>query len=89
MDDKERFDLLKRLHESTGSLNYHLEVFGFHVAKRERYKDPALHGMEAIYFYLVQKYRWLPSQVRAMNLEDIRFVLSEEMNGWTVPTEAR
>ena len=71
------------LHTTKGNLNYLLEVFGDELAKRQKYKSRD--GMEAIWFYLVEKYHWLPSTVRAMHPEDIRFLLDDEMHGWTAP----
>ena len=73
---KERYEILKRLHEAEGGLAYSLAVFGDTLAKREKYKDTGLNGMDAIYFYLVHKFGWLPKEVKAMSSEDIRFVLS-------------
>lgn len=86
---KQRYETLKKLHESEGNLAYALAVFGDTIAKREKYKDVGLIGMDAVHFYLVHKFHWLPKDVRAMTAEDIRFVLSEEMAGWTMPKDAR
>jgi hypothetical protein len=82
-NDKEYNEIKYELHISQANLNYMLEAFGNTVAKREGYKD--LDGMEAIYFYLITKYSWLPNQVRALSTDDIRLVLSQEMHGWTLP----
>jgi hypothetical protein len=67
-------------------MDYSLEVFGDHLAEREGYK--AHKGLEAICFYLVQKFRWLPRDVKSMSKEDIHFVMAEEMSGWRLPKEA-
>lgn len=85
--NKERYEIAQKLHSSQGGLSYFLDVFGDTLAKREGYKS--LHGMEAIYFYLIHKFSWLPRDVRSMSIEDIRFVLSEEMDGWSAPKAAR
>jgi hypothetical protein len=45
--------------------------------------------MEAIHFYLVNKFAWLPKEVMAMTTEHIRFVLCQELEGWTLPPAAR
>ena len=79
MRSKEQYENIKRLHEAEGGLAYTLDVFGDEIANREGYKE--LSGMEAIHFYLIHKFSWLPSDVKAMKYEDIRFVLSEEMHG--------
>lgn len=67
--------------------DYALEVFGDTLKKREGWKSD-LTGLDAIHYYLVQKHQWLPSVVRAMSLEDMRFALTEEMHGWTLPKDA-
>jgi hypothetical protein len=69
-----------------GEEGFGLHLFGDHLAKREGYKN--LDGMEAVHFYLIQKFHWLPAHVRAMSYDDLRFVLHQEMQGWTWPEEA-
>ena len=85
--DRESYQILRRLEEAKGQMNYHLHVFGDHLAQREGYKEHS--GIEAVQFYLCKTYGWLPSVVKAMSFEDMRFMLEEEMKGWTVPPEAR
>ncbi|MCU7836506.1 MAG: hypothetical protein KZQ83_14815 [gamma proteobacterium symbiont of Taylorina sp.] len=46
-------------------------------------------GIDAIHFYIVHKFKWLPSVVKSMTHDDLGFVLSETMSGWTLPEEAR
>ena len=87
MSEKEKYEIWKRLHEAEGGLAYGLAVYGDHIAKREKYKT--VEGMDAVRFYLVQKFSWAPSQVRSMSYEDMSFVLQEEMAGFTYPKEAR
>ena len=84
---QQRCRILRQKYAAQGNLAYYLELFGNFLAKREGYKE--LDGMKAIYFYLVQKYHWMPKDVRSMSVDDIRFVLSEEMVDWTAPPEAR
>lgn len=86
MSDKERYQVLRKLYGAGGDLAYSLAVFGDHLAKREGYKEN--HDMDAVVFYLVHKFSWPVSQVRGMSFEDMRFVLSEEMSGWTMPKAA-
>lgn len=83
----ERFEALSKRHTTTGNLDYFLEVFGFELAKRHKYKD--LDGMDAVRLYLVNKHHWLPRDVRAMSGDDLRFALHEEMQDWIAPQEAR
>ena len=86
MSQREKYDINKRLYNSQSDLDFMLYVFGDTLAKREGYKE--LDGIEAIQFYVVHKFHWLPSQVKVMTHEDLRFVLSEEMQGWTAPKDA-
>jgi hypothetical protein len=87
MSKRKIYETLRQSHLSGGELAYYLAVFGDFIAKREGYKEHE--ELDAIYFYLVQKYSWPISQVRGMSLEDIRFLLEEEMHGWSAPEEAR
>lgn len=80
--DKERMEISRRLYAAQGELAHHLDMFGDTIAKKEGYKS--LDGMEAVHYYLVRKFGWLPRDVRSMSSEDIRFVLTEELEGWTV-----
>jgi len=75
-----------RMLHAEADLTYLLHCFGDDLAKRNNYK--AHTGIEAVHFYLIQKHGWLPSVVRAMTAEDMRFVLSEEMHDWTLPADA-
>lgn len=84
---QQRYKVLKQKYAAQGNLAYYLELFGNSLAEREGYKQ--LDGMEAIFFYLVNKFHWMPKDVRSMSFEDIRFVLSEEMVDWTAPPESR
>lgn len=86
-EEKERFTVLKRLHEANGNLAYSLTVFGFELAKRHGYKN--IDGMDAIYLYLINKHHWLPRDVRAMSQQDLELALHEEMQDWTLPPAAR
>lgn len=85
--EKDRFDILKKWHETNGNLNYLLEVFGFHLAEKHGWKT--IDGMEAVHYHLIRKYHWLPRDVRSMSPEDIRLALHEEMQDWTPPAAAR
>lgn len=82
MTEKDRNEIRKSLHTVLGEQAYHLELFGDYLAKKNKYREHD--GMEAIYFYLIEKYKWKPSDVRAMNSEDIRFLLAEEMSDWHI-----
>jgi len=68
--------LAKKHGEAQASTTEYLYSVGDKLAKREEYKN--LNGIEAVYFYLVQKHHWLPSQVRSLNVDDLSFCLEEE-----------
>ncbi|KKC24963.1 hypothetical protein WP12_16735 [Sphingomonas sp. SRS2] len=80
-------DATARLHHATGGLNFHLEMFGNELAKREGYRE--YKAMDAIHFYLMTKHGWLPRDIRSMSFDDLRFALGEEMAGWTLPHNLR
>jgi hypothetical protein len=75
-----------KVHIEEARLNFFLEIFGDHIAERENYLD--INGLEALHFYLVHKFNWLPKIVKAISLEEVRFVLHEEMKIWEVPDDA-
>lgn len=85
--ERDSYAALKRRHTAQGDLAYDLEVFGDTLAEREGFKG--LGGMEAIHLYLIHKHGWLPRDVRSMSAEDLSLVLHQEMDGWTLPPEAR
>ncbi|WP_299327889.1 hypothetical protein [Parasphingopyxis sp.] len=79
--------LTANVHKLDGALNFNLEVFGDHIAEREGYQRHQ--GLEALRFYIIEKFKWLPRDVRTMSLDDMRFILEEEMHGWTLPEDAK
>lgn len=87
MRTKEQYQAAQRLATVEGDSAYLLDVFGDTLAERHGYKS--VNGMEAVHFYIVHKFNWQPAQVRAMSASDLRFVLLEEMQGWTAPKNAR
>ncbi len=76
----------KGIHDATAGLNYAMEVFGDELAKKQKYKG--LDGLEALRYYLMLKHGWLPRDVSSMSLDDMRFALHQEMQGWTLPPAA-
>lgn len=84
---KEMYQTLRRLEDARGTMAYHLHLFGDHLAEREGYRHHR--GMDAVHFYLVGKYGWLPSVVRSLNTDDLCFLLDEEKQGWVIPKDAR
>lgn len=77
-------EIRQKSHRVQGDLNYLLEVFGDGIGKKQGWKND-LQGFEAIRYYLMTKHHWTPAQVQSMSLADLRFALTEEMTGWTVP----
>ena len=86
MRNKNQYEQVKSAYEAKGNIAYLLDVFGDTIAEREGYK--AVDGIEAVHFYIVHKFKWLPSVVRSMSADDLLFLLTEEMHGWTAPREA-
>ncbi|MGD1472049.1 hypothetical protein ACP6H4_22290 [Vibrio harveyi] len=86
MTNKIQYHKRRQVYKVDTDLAFSLDVFGDFLAEREGYKS--LKGMDAVYFYLVHKFHWLPSVVKSMTINDLRFVLSEERHGWTMPKDA-
>lgn len=63
----------------------YLPAFGDVLATRQGYRKHR--ELDAIYFYLVEKYRWPPAQARALSHDDLLFLLEEEMADWHPPRE--
>jgi len=86
--EQEKIDLHKQENRQFiigGQQKYILARFGDQLAEQGGYKENA--GIDAVYFYLVQKHHWLPKDVKSMSTEDLVFVLSEEMSGFTMKEE--
>jgi hypothetical protein len=49
---------------------------GDKLSKREKYQQVS--GLEAVYYYLMQKHHWPPKRIKAMKVEDLYFCLKEE-----------
>ncbi|HHX8360953.1 TPA: hypothetical protein ACVOZA_000009 [Vibrio alginolyticus] len=86
MRDQSDYLTKRQIYKVGTDLAFSLDVFGDFLAEREGYKS--LSGMDAVYFYLVHKFHWLPSVVKSMTVDDLRFILSEEINGWDMPKNA-
>ena len=82
----EMYRTLKTLYQAEGQRVYCLAVYGDCLAKEMRYKEHT--DMDAIHYYLVDKYKWTLAQVKSMSYEDILFVLAEKMSGWVLPKDA-
>jgi len=50
------------------------EIIGNHIAVKEGYVG--LKGMDAICRYIVDKYKWLPDQVRSLGNNDLDILLA-------------
>ena len=87
MSKRELFDSTRRLILTEAELTYHLHVFGDSLCEREGFPS-SLMGIEAVHFLLIQKYSWLPRDVRAMSPEDMRLALEDELENWQLPADA-
>jgi hypothetical protein len=56
-------------------LKLSIAKLGDTIAKNEGYKD--LIGLDAVYRFLIDKYHWLPEQVRSLSVEDLNMLLSD------------
>lgn len=87
-------DLRKEMNENNrkirvleGELQHKLDMFGDVLAKKHNYKKHR--GIEAVRWFLVEKYKWTPATVKALNFDDLSFLLEEERENYTSPDKAK
>lgn len=56
-----------------GEMKSVFSILGDTIAEDQGYED--LRGMDAIFRYLIDKYHWLPHQVRSLSVEDLSLLL--------------
>lgn len=56
-----------------GEMKSIFSMLGDTIAQDQGYED--LRGMDAIFRYLIDKYHWLPHQVRSLSVEDLSLLL--------------
>lgn len=56
-----------------GEMKSVFSMLGDTIAKDQGYED--LRGMDAVHRYLIDKYHWLPHQVRNLSVEDLSLLL--------------
>ena len=71
---------LKQLHKATealylaeAQLKSAISEQGEKIAKDQDYKN--LNGLEAVHRYLIDRYHWLPDQVRSLSVDDLNLLL--------------
>lgn len=82
--DRERRNVNRSLRRSQAEIQHLIDCFGDYLAQKHRYNRS---GIEAVWFYLVEKYRWTPAVVRALNTDDLEFLLQDDMRGWSAPND--
>jgi hypothetical protein len=85
MMDSEQRQINRRLRVAQAEMQHLIDCFGDHLAEKHKYKSRS--GIEAVWFFLVEKYRWTPAVVRALNPDDLQFLLADEMKGWVAPRD--
>lgn len=83
---KEFYKTLKKGCIADGEWRYILMCFGDEIAKRQEYLKHK--GLDALHFYLVEKYHWLPCHVKSLSDNDLKFLFVEEMQGWHLSEDA-
>ncbi len=82
--DSEGRKINRSLRKSQAEIQHLIDCFGDHLAQKHKYDR---WGLEAVWFYLVERYHWTPAIVRAPNTDDVDFPLHDEMNGWKAPND--
>lgn len=73
----------KSLHTSKAHTKFHLFLWGEEEAGRRGWRG--LDGWEAVQLYLQKEHGLMPAQIQAMDADYVRFLLTEELTGWTIP----
>jgi hypothetical protein len=64
----------RRLYIANAELMAHWAARGEAIAKK--YKYTGLTGIDAIHRFLIDRYHWLPSQVRALTIDELELLLA-------------
>jgi hypothetical protein len=67
-------DADRELHTARATLLAAYAARGAHLAKRQGYTG--LDGLDAIHRYLIDKYHWLPCDLRALDVDDLELLLA-------------
>ncbi|MBU0971231.1 MAG: hypothetical protein KKC20_11325 [Proteobacteria bacterium] len=65
----------ERRYVAEGEMKAVFSRLGDQIAKDQGYED--LHGMDAVFRYLIDKYKWLPHQVRSLSIEDLSLLFDD------------
>lgn len=71
--NKELHDANKRNYVAEEELKTFIAELGDQIAKDNNY--PGLYGMDAVYRYLIDKYHWLPHEVRLLTVDVLNMLL--------------
>lgn len=65
----------EKLFVAEGEMKAVFSRLGDQIAKDQGYDS--LHGMDAVHRYLIDKYHWLPHQVRSLSVDDLALLLDD------------
>jgi hypothetical protein len=71
---EETNEATRRVHVARAELMAAWSERGAAIAKKYGYGE--LTGLDAIHRFLIDKYHWLPCQVRALNIDEIELLLA-------------
>jgi hypothetical protein len=72
---EEIHEATERLYAADAQLKSAIARQGDQIAEDQGYKG--MYGMDAVYRYLIDKYHWLPDQVRRLSTDDINMLLCD------------
>ena len=73
--NKQIHEATEKLYVADAQLRAEIARQGDQIAQDQGYKD--LYGMDAVYRFLIDKYHWLPDQVRRLSTDDINLLLCD------------
>lgn len=84
--EKNAIRLLQHIYSALN--DYHLVCFGDDLAHENSF-PMQLGGLDAIHYYLFKKYGWTIAECQAMNSDQLRLAMTEELSNWKAPDNAR
>lgn len=74
MSSEEVNDATRRIYVANAEIMALWAARGAAIARKFKYGH--LQGIDAIHRFLIEKYRWLPSEVRSLSLDEIELLLA-------------
>ena len=75
----------EQLLTAQAKLDATLIAYSEELAKQQGIRQTS--ELDAIHLHLINKHHWTLPHVRSLSAADLRLLLSQELNGWTLPRD--